>query len=373
MMKHQTLLEVHKAVIGSRLDRAVLLAGIDRHLVAGLARASSPSAQILMDLQALNGIGKLSDGSMPLRSWLETAYHLTGPRREAGVFALALSELGKNGPSVADPSGPTPGEPGTQEAERARSAASGTLADVVCLTALGLEQDAVTSFLDEVSESELEGGTIVEIGRLRGARQSPRVAVARSGVGNAAAAAAGQQLISHFRPRLVLMVGVAGGIKDVRLGDVVAATKVYGYESGKANDEFLPRPDVGMSSYRLVQRATHEANRTGWLGLLGMAPADPQCPRVFVGPIAAGSAVVASSTAPLYRFLRTSYSDSLAVEMEGRGFLEATYRNRSDALVVRGISDLIDGKSAADQAGSQQIAARNAAAFALFVAERALG
>lgn len=51
--------------------------------------------------------------------------------------------------------------------------------------------------------------------------------------------------------------------------------------------------------------------------------------------------------------------------MEGWGFLEAIRSHPNvRAAIVRGISDLIDGKSEADAAGSQLQAARNASAFA---------
>ncbi len=57
--------------------------------------------------------------------------------------------------------------------------------------------------------------------------------------------------------------------------------------------------------------------------------------------------------------------------MEGYGFLKAAYANPEVyALVIRGISDLIDGKEATDKTGTQENASRHASAFTFEILAR---
>jgi nucleoside phosphorylase len=232
----------------------------------------------------------------------------------------------------------------------------------VILTALQVEYLAVRKNLTHLQEITHDRGTIYEQGKFAARDRIWDVGIAEIGAGNPGAALEAERAIAHFSPDVILFVGVAGGIKDVAVGDVVASTKVYGYESGKAEETFKPRPEIGLAAYGLEQRARAEARKGDWLDRILTTPPHP---RVFVAPIAAGEKVIASKQSDVYQFLQSHYGDAVAVEMEGFGFLEVARANQQvSAMVIRGISDLIDDKAQADGAGSQEIASSHASAFA---------
>ena len=234
----------------------------------------------------------------------------------------------------------------------------------VIVTALPVEYRAAREHLCNLREVTHPKGTVYEVGAFdpeQGAKWE--IALVEIGPGNSGAAMEAERAISFFSPQVALFIIIAGGLKDVDIGDVVAATKIYGYESGKAESTLLPRPDVGRSTYRMEQRARAEAKKEDWLTRVKIRPS--RTPRVFVAPIAAGEKVVSNMRSVTYAFLRKEYGDALAVEMEGRGFLAATAANQDvDALVVRGTSDLVKEKQETDALGCQELAARHASAFA---------
>jgi len=234
----------------------------------------------------------------------------------------------------------------------------------VILTALPVECQAVRTHLLHLRNKPHSEGSVYWIGISHFESYAWDVMVAEIGQGNTSAALETERAISYFKPHVTLFVGVAGGLKDVHIGDVVAAKKVYGYESGKASSNFLPRPEVWNSTHRMQHWARVIVGTRDWIQRI-KGPALEAKPEAYIGSIAAGEKVLNSMRSNIYTFLRKQYSDALAVEMEGYGFLHAVHANQGvDALVVRGISDLIAGKSEADSANSQELASRHASAFA---------
>ncbi|WP_262701216.1 MULTISPECIES: effector-associated domain 2-containing protein [Streptomyces] len=238
-------------------------------------------------------------------------------------------------------------------------------ADVVVLTALEVEYRAVRAHLEDPRTVQPERGALFELGVFREESEERTVAIHMTGPGNPGAAASVERAAALFAPRAVLFVGVAGGRKDVALGDVVAADAVYDYETGKDTETgFLPRQKTYQSAYGLVQLARLAAAADTWQRRIRPGDDAPR-PRAHVKPLAAGGRVVAHHRSDVGLRLAASAGDALAVDMEGFGFLAGAYVNQQlDALVIRGISDLLGDKGEAHDERWQPVASRNAAAFA---------
>jgi nucleoside phosphorylase len=236
----------------------------------------------------------------------------------------------------------------------------------VVLTALGDEYRAVREHLEgPLSPVREVRGSVYEQGDFTGASGPWRVVLAQTGAGNTSAGIQLERAVTLYEPEVALFVGIAGGRKDVALGDVVAADRIYDYESGKETEEdHLPRIGTHQATFRLVQWAQRVADDGDWRRRI--RPSQPsRPPAAFVRPLAAGSVVVAHQRARIARLLDRNCGDALAVEMEGYGFLQGAYMNDgTSALVVRGVSDLLSGKTGPHDELWQPLAARNAAAFA---------
>ncbi len=250
----------------------------------------------------------------------------------------------------------------------------------VIITTMAVEYDAVRAHIQNLREID-NGRILGETGHFAGNDATWDVIIFQVSQGNISMAAETERIINSLQPDIALLIDIAAGTKEVRIGDVVVAEKVYGYESGKAwMSRLLTRPEVEKPSYSLLECARAEAGKLDWLRRL---PKDLRghfvTPRVLLAPIASGEKELSSTRSPLFRFLNAFYEDTLAIEMAGRGFLKAAPINSREveALVICGIARLVDARRqeqemhllhdfALAQDGST-LAAQRASAFAFQV------
>src|SRR5437660_8932414 len=231
-------------------------------------------------------------------------------------------------------------------------------------TAILLEYQTVCAHLTNLREERTTLETLCERGEFSANNRKWEVMVVETGAGTAQAAAKAVYIIERFKPQVAMFVGIAGGIKDVKLGDVVIASQVYSYESGRAEPSFQSRPQVYRPTSRILRRARVVTRKNAWLERLKGVPSGlDEVPKAIVATIASGNQVVASVEAPVLQLVHSHFNDATAIEMEGFGFLTAVHLYQGiEALIIRGISDLIENKSETDKQQFQPLAANRASA-----------
>lgn len=277
---------------------------------------------------------------------LETSATRIGAGNDAAATAS-----GKGGSAARDDQGATPGR-------------------ALIVTALPLEASAVRAHLGEMRQERHSWGFST-----RGVAAGWEIMLVISGRYNERAADVTAHAVRDFDPTVALFVGVAGGLKDVGHGDVVVAESVILYQAGKQEDQrFYPRAPIEPTDARLLDLARHFA-----AGAIDKAWAGAGTSRIVVEPIVSGDVVLASTSHADYYALREGFSQAVAIEQEGFGFLSALRRTPSvRGAVIRGISDLLAdkalapvdlsegerGRHQAEDDERQREAARHAAAFA---------
>jgi nucleoside phosphorylase/tetratricopeptide (TPR) repeat protein len=157
--------------------------------------------------------------------------------------------------------------------------------------------------------------------------------------------------LERFKPRYVVLVGIAGGFPfdGLTRGDVAVSSVIYDYEYGKVTSEFQPRHDYTyqVDDALLHSAVTLHARDPRWAthdDRLRPAGAGGQ-PKLLTGAVASGSKVVDNAEYALFASVHASWRKLLAVEMEGAG-AAATIKAAVSAgrqvgfLMVRGISDM---------------------------------
>jgi adenosylhomocysteine nucleosidase len=236
---------------------------------------------------------------------------------------------------------------------------------------LGASAEEVMVLQTEVVDAEEQ--YIEGIRFLTGEIEGWPVVVARTGVGKVNAAMVTTLLIEHFRPGVVIVMGVAGGTDPSLLpGDVIIAERTAHHDLGSLSPEGMrrwgvrnpideSRNPVFFPGDSLLMQLAERAGQVVVFEPVGTGD-EERIPRVVTGVVVSGDVFVRSSV------LRARLHDELgadAVEMEGAATAQICWQRRVPCLVVRCLSDLADESAARDYQSLYQVAARNSARLVL--------
>lgn len=150
-------------------------------------------------------------------------------------------------------------------------------------------------------------------------------------MGMVATALRSANVIALLRPRLLAMCGICAGVKGkVEVGDVLLADPAWDFQSGKRvrdidNTQFAISPHQLYSS--TLVRSHIEQIRSDQVALAKIATDfgrdAPRPPRVVIGPVASGSAVLADGE--VVNEIKAQHRDLIGIEMEVYGMYSAAY------------------------------------------------
>ena len=227
-----------------------------------------------------------------------------------------------------------------------------TITDVVIITALAKECEAVLRHLGSYQKVQIKGRTFY---RASVQAQKPNhsyqvVVLSLHAMGNYHAAVATQQAISVWNPSYIVLAGITGGVQkgDSRyLGDLLVGEQIVAYEPGKQTESGIQRRyDVYRPARALLEVAKTLPPQEWALSTIIPRPdgtTNRVIPQVHFGVVASGEKVVTDSA--LTTELQSDWAQLAGIEMEGIGAAIAAYDADflPGVLLVKGMCNWADG------------------------------
>lgn len=197
-------------------------------------------------------------------------------------------------------------------------------------------------------------------------------------------------IIDDFRPEVLLLVGIAGGLTDggagregIALGDVVVADSVAYVEfmkitDGKYSLRHFPLDHPSIHLRKVIVKALVRSFDLA-AAIKIERPDKSTTPKILEGEIVCGDKVMGGLEDPMQAKLLEPFEKAIAVDMESIGMARAVCERRTSIwynpryLVIRGISDLVTvGENAETRAKWKPYAAYAASAVAKAFVDRLL-
>lgn len=248
--------------------------------------------------------------------------------------------------------------------------------DVALLSVTTTEFNAVMHFHDWRAKTFAGDEQIYDVATFeRDGKTRSLVHAKINEMGMTAAAATAMKVIYAFRPRYIIMVGIAAGIaktefEEQMYGDVIVPDLVWNYSAGKFVSPEKANRVYGNLGF--LPRSTSEAIPEEIVPYLRQAVDSPENPcHAYIGPMACGSTVVASREL-LEKQVYSQYRHTAGLDMESYAVVY-TANHASDPkpvpIIVKSVCDFADSKKSDDY---QRFAAYSSCEFAQFLYEKIL-
>jgi nucleoside phosphorylase len=174
------------------------------------------------------------------------------------------------------------------------------------------------------------------------------------GMGRVEAANATKDAIHRWKPRYIILVGIAGGFvgNDATLGDILISEQIVDYELQKlrvdkvdGTDNYRPKDSIRYSIHRAEPRLLGAAQNiigNDWTnGIDEKRPKKGNIKTLF-GPIATGDKV--DCRGDLWKKNTDAWPKLIGIEMEAGGAASAAFQsaNSPGFFMIRSVSDLAD-------------------------------
>ena len=177
--------------------------------------------------------------------------------------------------------------------------------------------------------------------------------LARCGMGKVAAAAATQRLIDEWQPGILVVCGLAGGLREgLNVGDIVVGERFVQHDlDASPIFQRFEAPGTGLTFFEAAPALVDAAAASSEVAAKAVAPSSQEWlpamspPSVHRGLIVTGDEFIKDGKR--LELLR-DFPDALCVEMEGGAIAQVCFLNDVPFVIVRIISDNSDHDAPVD-------------------------